>query len=97
MSTEQTNPKEQQTPQTAGDSPVNPGKELVTVTINGNPKEIHRGSYVVAALKTVLGVDASQALDEVIHGEFKPLDDNQRITIKGGEIFVSHARHGGSS
>ena len=73
------------------------GKELVTVTINGNQKQIHRGNYIVAQLKTVLGVDASQALDEVVGGEFKPLDDNQHITIKGGEVFISHARHGGSS
>jgi hypothetical protein len=36
-------------------------------------------------------------LDEVVHGEFKPLDDNAHIDIKGGEIFVSHVRTGGSS
>jgi hypothetical protein len=36
-------------------------------------------------------------LDEVVRGEFKPLDDNAHIDIKGGEIFVSHVRTGGSS
>jgi hypothetical protein len=36
-------------------------------------------------------------LDEVVHGEFKALDDNSHIDVKGGEIFVSHVRTGGSS
>jgi hypothetical protein len=36
-------------------------------------------------------------LDEVVHGEFKPLDDNAHIHVKGGDIFVSHVRTGGSS
>jgi hypothetical protein len=96
MSTEQTNSKEPQTPQTPANQD-NHGKDLVTVTINGKPKEIHRGNDTVTELKVLLGVDASQALDEVIGGEFKPLEDTQRITIKGGEVFVSHARHGGSA
>ncbi len=72
-------------------------KDKVIVTIDGAPKEIHRGSYVVAELKAALDVDPTRALDEVINGEFKPLDDTARITIKGGEIFVSHVRQGGSS
>lgn len=69
----------------------------VTVTVDTNTKTVHRGSWIVAEFKKEVGVDASRALDEVIGGEFKPLDDNARITIKGGEIFVSHARQGGSS
>ncbi len=69
----------------------------VTVTVDTNAKTVHRGSWIVVQFKKVVGVDASRALDEVIGGEFKPLDDNARITIKGGEIFVSHARQGGSS
>jgi hypothetical protein len=70
---------------------------LVVVTIDGKPKHIERGEYVVSELKKLLDVDASRALDEVIHGEFKPLDDSERIHIKGGEVFVSHVRDGGSS
>ena len=73
------------------------GKDKVIVTIDGVKKPIHRGTYVVAELKSALEVDPSRALDEVIHGEFKPLDDTKRITIKGGEVFVSHVRQGGSS
>ena len=73
-----------------------PGPD-VAVTVDTQSKTVHRGSWVVAEFKKQVGVDASRALDEVIAGEFKPLDDNQRITIKGGEVFVSHARQGGSS
>jgi len=93
MQNEQTTQAGRQTPPVNG----NQGQDLVTVTINGTAKDIHRGSHTITELKTLLGVEASQALDEVIGGEFKPLDDTGRITIKGGEVFVSHARHGGSS
>jgi hypothetical protein len=72
-------------------------QDLVTVTIDNQPKQIHRGSHTVAELKVLLGVDPSRVLEQVVGGEFKPLSDDQRITIKGGEIFVSHVPHGGSS
>ena len=70
---------------------------IVTITVDTQPKEVHRGSHLVSELKTLVGVDASLELEQVIGGEFKPLDDNSRIVIKGGEIFVSHTRTGGSS
>ncbi len=69
----------------------------VTVTVNGNNKEIHRGSYLVSDFKEKIGVEASQELDQVIDGQFQPLGDSERIVIKGGEVFVSHCRGGGSS
>jgi hypothetical protein len=69
----------------------------VTVTVDTKLKTVHRGSWIVSEFKKEVGVDAARALDEVIHGEFKPLDDTARITIKSGEIFVSHARQGSSS
>lgn len=72
-------------------------KDYVTVTINGAAKQIHRGNHTVTELKALLGVDTAQELDEVLHGEFQPLDEGGRITIKGNELFVSHARRGGSS
>jgi len=72
-------------------------EDLVTVIINGKPKQIRRGRYVVSNLKVDLGVEPSQVLDEVVHGEFRPLEDGQDITVKEDEIFVSHVRHGGSS
>lgn len=73
-----------------------PGPD-VTVTVDTQPKTVHRGSWIVADFKKEVGVDATRALDEVVGGELKPLDDSQRITIKGGEVFISHVRQGGSS
>lgn len=69
----------------------------VTVTVNGQPMQVHRGSYIVSDFKKKVGVEASQELDQVIDGQFKPLGDNERIVIKGDEVFVSHGRGGGSS
>jgi hypothetical protein len=71
--------------------------ELVTVTVDGNEKRVPRGTYVVSAFKQLVGVEASRELDEVIHGEFRPLDDNARIDIERHEKFVSHVRTGSSS
>jgi hypothetical protein len=71
-------------------------KEVV-VTVDGKTHDVHEGTYVVSEFKKLVGVDPSKELDEVVHGELKPLDDNQKIHIKGGEVFISHARQGGSS
>jgi hypothetical protein len=71
--------------------------ETVTVTVDGKIHQVPEGTYVVSEFKKLVGVDASKELDEVVHGELKPLNDNQKIHIKGGEIFISHARQGGSS
>ena len=71
--------------------------KLVTVIIDDKPKEIRRGKYLVSELKQVLGVPADYELDEVKHGEFKPLDDKGHTHIEGGEVLVSHVRRGGAS
>jgi len=72
-------------------------QSFVEVTIDGNPMKIHRGHYVVSDLKEALGVSPDYELDQVIDGEFKPLDDTAKIVIKGDEVFVSHVRRGGAS
>ncbi len=69
----------------------------VTVTVDTKPKVVHRGSWIVAEFKKEVGVDDTRELDEVIDGEFKALANTDRITIKGGEVFVSHVPKGGSS
>jgi hypothetical protein len=69
----------------------------VTIMLNGQQKPIHRGSYQVSELKAAIGVDATQELDQVIDGHLTPLNDNDRIVIKGAEAFISHVRCGGSS
>jgi len=72
-------------------------KKEVVVTVDGKTHHVPEGIYVVSEFKKLVGVDPSKELDEVVHGELKPLDDNQKIDIKGGEVFISHARQGGSS
>ena len=72
-------------------------QEFVTVTVDGVEKRVPRGAYIVSVFKQLVGVDASRELDEVVHGEFKPLDDNATIDIEHHEKFVSHVRTGSSS
>lgn len=74
-----------------------PGLSTVTVTIDGRTVKVHRGSHVVSELKSLLGVDPSYALELDFNGTLSPLTDDDRITIKGGEVFFSHPRTGASS
>ncbi len=69
----------------------------VAVTVDGQRKEIAAGDYVVSSLKMKLAIPADYDLDQVVHGEFRPLADNAHVKIEGGEHFVSHVRRGGSS
>ena len=73
------------------------GKHLVPVTVDGQPKQVARGKYVVSEFKALVGVQADYELDQVVDGEFQPLADDATIHIKGQEVFVSHVRRGGSS
>lgn len=77
--------------------PEHPGQSDVAVTIDNNSRTIHRGSHAVAELKQLLGVDPVYAIDQVVDGQLTPLADDARVTIKGGELFFSHARTGGAS
>lgn len=69
----------------------------VMITLDGVPRKIKRGNYLVAELKRILQIDPCHDLDEVICREFRPLEDSGTIDVKGGEVFVSHVRCGGSS
>jgi hypothetical protein len=73
-----------------------PNRDVVVI-VDSRKQKVAAGSWIVSEFKKAVGVDASRALDEVVCGEFKPLEDNARISIKGGETFVSHARQGSSS
>ena len=70
---------------------------FVTITINNIPKRIHRGRATVAEIKALGGVPAADELEQVINGKLMPLPDDGAVTIKGGEIFISHPRDSGSS
>ena len=74
-----------------------PDKHLVTVSVDGQAKEVARGKYIVSEFKPIVGAPADYELDQVVDGEFKPLADDATVHIKGDEVFVSHVRRGGSS
>jgi hypothetical protein len=73
-----------------------PDREI-EVTVDNKPKLVKRGTYLVSTFKQLVGVAADRQLDGVRDGVFTPLDDNKEITIHECEVFVSHARTGGSS
>jgi hypothetical protein len=81
-----------------GDKPPRPepGPE-VHITINGASKLIHRGRQSVVEIKKVGGVPLADELEQLVDGKLTPLPDDGAVTIKGGEVFMSHVRSGGSS
>jgi hypothetical protein len=70
---------------------------LITVTIDSVPKQIRQDRYLVSELKTLLGVTPELELDEVVEGEFRPLEDKGHVNVKDHDVFVSHVRRGGAS
>ena len=84
-----------QNTQPARPEPV-PGPE-VKITINTTTKTIHRGRHTVVEIKKLGDVPLADELEQLIDGKLKPLPDDGAVTIKGGEIFMSHVRSGGSS
>lgn len=74
------------------------GRDMVTVTVNDKTVQIHRGSREVSEIKRLGGVPTADDLAQVIEGEpLKPLPDDGRVVLKGGEEFVSHPKDSGSS
>ncbi len=72
-------------------------KETVTITIDDKTWTIHRGSHTIIELKTLAGIPLAYAMNQAIEGQLEPLSDNGRVTVKGGEIFISHPKDGSSS
>lgn len=75
----------------------NSGKENVTITINDKQLEVHRGRHTVAELKALDGIPLAYELSIIIDGKFEPLPDDDGITIKGGEEFISNPKDGVSA
>jgi hypothetical protein len=72
-------------------------RKLVEVELNGIEKRIPRGEYTGRTLKLALGVPVEHELDQVIKHEFRPIANDAKLHIKGGEKFVSHCGQGQSS
>jgi hypothetical protein len=70
---------------------------IVKIKIDNTTYDIPKGLITVAALKTLAGIPASKELEQVVDGVLTPLADDASVRIHGGEIFISHARRGGSS
>lgn len=69
----------------------------VTVVVDGKRHEVESGRYIVSQFKQLVHVDAAKELEQIVDGQFVPLEDSGVVTIKGHEQFVSHVRRGGSS
>lgn len=79
------------------DEPKHDHGGLVTITLDSVEKTMEDGVYKVAEFKKKFGIPDEYELDEVVNGEFKPLNNERSIHIKGGEVFVSHVPQGGSA
>lgn len=73
------------------------GKSEVTISVDGKDVSIHRGHQTVANIKSAGNVIANYDLDQLVDGKLEPLLDEGSVTIKGGEIFVSHPKDSSSS
>ena len=69
----------------------------VTITVNNAAVEIHRGRRTVVEIKNAGGVPLADDLEQVIDKVLTPLADDGAVTIKGGEVFVSHPKSGQAS
>ena len=69
----------------------------VEITINQVTYTIHRGRRTVAEIKQVGRVPLADDLEQVVAGKLEPLPDDGAVTLKGGEVFVSHIKDCGSS
>lgn len=74
------------------------GPKMVTVIYNHDPREIERGIYTTEQLMALFGVQNGYVLDLIQpDGEFKELKPGQKIRVKNGMEFGSHAPCGQSS
>lgn len=69
----------------------------VKITINNVEKTIHRGHQTVADIKTLGGVPLADDLEQLVDGVLTLLPDGGSVTIKGGEVFISHPKDSASS
>ncbi len=70
---------------------------VVQITINNAAKGVHRGRQTVATIKTVGGVPLADDLEQVVDSKLTLLADDGAVTIKGGEVLVSHPKDSASS
>lgn len=65
---------------------------LVTIEVDNEPVQIHRGHKTVVEIKMAGRVPLAYDLEQVIHGKLILLTDDGAVTLKGGEKFISHPK-----
>lgn len=75
-----------------------PEKKTVTIKVDGVDRGVPKDKVTAADLKALLGIAATQVLDEVAEdGTFHELADTDIVKLREGLVLVSHGRGGGSS
>jgi hypothetical protein len=77
--------------------PPDEGHHLVTIEVNHLPLKIKPGTYTVAEIKKEAVIPAADELSSIIDGQLRPLSNDERLHIHGGECFLSNAPVGKSS
>lgn len=73
-------------------------KDVVQITVNRQPYDIHRGRRTVAEIKGLANVPLADELALVLgESDLKPLPDDGSVVIKGGEVFLSYPKDSGSA
>lgn len=73
------------------------GSNIVTIVIDKKPFDIDSGNYSGTELKTIGNVPLEYELEQIVKGQFIPMEDNKTVIIKGEEEFISHPKDGQSS
>ncbi|MDQ6768883.1 MAG: hypothetical protein M3Z54_02725 [Gemmatimonadota bacterium] len=73
------------------------GRDEVTITVNNQAYQIHRGRQSVADIKRLAIVPLADELAQDVNGTLTPLPDAGAVTIVGGERFVSYPKDSASS
>lgn len=73
------------------------GNSNVRITVNNVVYEIHRGRQAVEAIKKLAGIALADVLNQIVNEQLMPLADNETVTLKGDEVFISHPKDSASS
>jgi len=73
------------------------GNNFVSIKIKDDNYEIHRGSQSVKAIKLLGGVPIGYTLVLLDGDDVKPLPNDGKVTIKGGEVFDCVPPNGSNS